>query len=797
MALASPASAWTHGSASITPPVADAVCNFATGTFTGLGGGTCATPAATCDGNAAHDDAASFRSVITWALALQASNPGKLIQLTTPPTGTCMFITGNVNNNNTGGLKLFQIVANGTTFSDNAGLGGGFALGATGIFFDNAHSARFATITAGATSITLLNTSLCSLYTAGDWVLLAGIDPQGFGDPPNPQIYEYLQLGSVASCAGSGAIALATPAVYGYKSTWPSYNAGGTFNSDLGGPATVYALNQKWDVNQAFYGLNIDQQGAQTNSNGRIMAFYNLTAPGAFCPIPSQNVSWSITNGTIPNCAIEIDKIVVSATFTNVTIRRLIFQSGADPQHTACTNCTVSFAVSGSAGISTYTNSNIASLQIGATSYGYAGGFSATNTVISELITSGSSLAQIENRGAWASGTLTVPQNVTITGSANNGAGLIRLTVNTTAGYSTGFVVDTTSLTGIGLASLCNANGPGAPKFTVIDGTHFDIQGSDATDNNIAISIASPAVITKTAHGFTAGVSKVVFGTTGALPTGLTAGTVYFVIAAGFGANTFEVSATDGGAAINTSGTQSGQQFLQCFGNAGNLPLTWAVPGANVFFSALYSPIGPILQVADLAVGANNSTVVSFNLNGSPYAGGLPTMPGTSWSLTTHPAPSWSCLGCTGPVNVLDITGAGAAGLPYGSYASRVVTAANSGSAIAMPGFGGMTEVDFLVTAACSGVSNINLQDPFITTLNSATVSQWDPTINALIASATPRVITPTSASGSQSGDSLVTPGAGTNLVTGQISPKYSNVGNCGSASTTVTIKTNQGVVYP
>jgi hypothetical protein len=69
------------------------------------------------------------------------------------------------------------------------------------------------------------------------------------------------------------------------------------------------------------------------------------------------------------------------------------------------------------------------------------------------------------------------------------------------------------------------------------------------------VTIASPAVVSATAHGLVAG-NTVRFTTTGALPTGLTAGTVYFVIKAT--ADTFQVSATLGGAAINTSGTQSG-----------------------------------------------------------------------------------------------------------------------------------------------------------------------------------------------------------------------------------------------
>lgn len=69
------------------------------------------------------------------------------------------------------------------------------------------------------------------------------------------------------------------------------------------------------------------------------------------------------------------------------------------------------------------------------------------------------------------------------------------------------------------------------------------------------ITIAVPGVVTWNAHGLPNG-AKVRFSTTGALPTGLTAATDYFVVSAA--ANTFQVSATKGGAAITTSGTQSG-----------------------------------------------------------------------------------------------------------------------------------------------------------------------------------------------------------------------------------------------
>lgn len=76
-----------------------------------------------------------------------------------------------------------------------------------------------------------------------------------------------------------------------------------------------------------------------------------------------------------------------------------------------------------------------------------------------------------------------------------------------------------------------------------------------ARASTVTISIATPGVVAWTAHGFADG-TPMILSTTGALPTGLTADTTYYIVAGA--ANAFQLSATSGGAAIATSGTQSG-----------------------------------------------------------------------------------------------------------------------------------------------------------------------------------------------------------------------------------------------
>lgn len=73
--------------------------------------------------------------------------------------------------------------------------------------------------------------------------------------------------------------------------------------------------------------------------------------------------------------------------------------------------------------------------------------------------------------------------------------------------------------------------------------------------STVTVTSASPGVVTWNGHGLAEG-TPIVFSTTGSMPTGLTAGTVYFVRAPT--TNTFEVSATQYGTAINTSSTGSG-----------------------------------------------------------------------------------------------------------------------------------------------------------------------------------------------------------------------------------------------
>jgi len=91
-----------------------------------------------------------------------------------------------------------------------------------------------------------------------------------------------------------------------------------------------------------------------------------------------------------------------------------------------------------------------------------------------------------------------------------------------------------------------------------------------------SVTIASPGVLSTTLN--LANGTPLVLNTTGALPTGLLVGTVYYVV--GVSGTQFSLAATYGGAAINTTGTQSGTHSisprgiaLTSFGGGSSIPV--------------------------------------------------------------------------------------------------------------------------------------------------------------------------------------------------------------------------------
>jgi hypothetical protein len=138
----------------------------------------------------------------------------------------------------------------------------------------------------------------------------------------------------------------------------------------------------------------------------------------------------------------------------------------------------------------------------------------------------------------------------------------------------------------------------------------------------VTITIATPGVITWTAHGLVTG-SPVVFTTTGALPTGITAGTTYFAITSStLGVNTFQIATSAAnaaaGTAVATSGTQSGVQT----------GTTSATVQSPLMTTTTFGPSGltgsqttPVLNLAQTWNTSGNATALKLNVTNTASGG--------------------------------------------------------------------------------------------------------------------------------------------------------------------------------
>ncbi len=435
--------------------VAVTTCDINTGIATGLDAGTCASPAAACDG--VTNVSAAFVAFNTWAKATTTNANGQLIELRV--TGNCVFATGNAATFT--GLKKARLWGYGATFtSDNnqPALGAAGGTGFAGICHKsladaNGCSARVASVLIGASAVTLLNTALCPRFTVGLWAVVTGFDLQGsftsFGYPPNPQFFDYVQILSTSNCVSTGQITLNRALTNSYLSTWPNFGSGTSGEADQGGPATIYALDANWGGGVDIRGVTIDSSN-QSIYQGRSTRLQDVTMTGSNCIIPSQNETFTMINSTGINCAIEVDKIINNLTYNNTNLRRLAFQS-ASTNTLTWTGGSLSLDMNGTAKVANITNLTTPTFRIGPYAYGTATSASCASCAITNPITN----AGVSEDGftgganifyAVSGGVFSYPISQNVTNAVDNGSGKTRLSVVNATGWAVG--------AGIGLSNL-------------------------------------------------------------------------------------------------------------------------------------------------------------------------------------------------------------------------------------------------------------------------------------------------------------------------------------------------------
>jgi hypothetical protein len=316
--------------------------------------------------NGTSDTSVAWESFTAFLATL---NGGDDVTLTVPAHTYLFDKTGEVGIAMLPGvLGGLTVVINGTgaTFTDGGDGSGFFLANIVAIRDDNTHSARIASVNPGAMTVTLLTPSQHSRFTVGAWVCMTGLDLQGFGSPPNPALFEFLKVTDINT--GTGVITFSTSVQGQYLSTWPLYQPGGGATLDNGGPATIYALPETWDIDATFNGITFSQNG-QIYFKGRKATFNGggvTSRPGI---VPTVNQSITFNNFDQSACFIEADKLVTNLVYNGGSIDDLTFQSMSGATNCRMTDVVVStcfgtpknFIVSGG---------SIGELRIGALAYG-------------------------------------------------------------------------------------------------------------------------------------------------------------------------------------------------------------------------------------------------------------------------------------------------------------------------------------------------------------------------------------------------------------------------------------------
>lgn len=260
---------------------------------------------------------ATNTAAITAFNTAYASFSGRTLLVINP--GTYNFSSG-VNFANTVGIagSSLTISAYGAIFTAPSGQQNGFAQNA-GISTSGTLEARFVSALAGVSTITLATAGQTSRFSVGQWCFVSGIDMQGYGDPPNPGLFEYVKIQSI----GVGTLTFTTPLVNAYKDTWPFYATG------RGGPATIYPMQGFWDQSVEFQGVRFTDTSQLCYGKTRVAQWTDCTFD-TYGPCPTVNNLFRALRCTANGFGgLEIDKCINRIEFISCDIRAIDFQSAS------------------------------------------------------------------------------------------------------------------------------------------------------------------------------------------------------------------------------------------------------------------------------------------------------------------------------------------------------------------------------------------------------------------------------------------------------------------------------------
>jgi len=244
-------------------------------------------------------------------------------------------------------------------------------------------------------------------------------------------------------------------------------------------------------------------------------------------------------------------------------------------------------------------STNSVSLRLGSDAYAGFANNAGTSWIWKVDSSTGHFLAGTDNTYDIGASGATRPRNIYIAGSS---------TVAGTS-YAYNFISNTNATTGGVFLGTNNDVILGRYASHVL--RHGPADNDVVTSALISISNASPAVITTSSTLTYSPGTPVKFTTTGALPTGLTVGTQYYILTV-LSANTFTVSTSVGGTAVNTSGAGSGTHSMVVGPISQYIRPMGAVAGTDIIGAPMF-----IQGSAGTGAGAGGSLIFQVATAGS------------------------------------------------------------------------------------------------------------------------------------------------------------------------------------
>ena len=280
--------------------------------LTGIGGAPCPDP--TCNGGIGTYQLSAYPQTSYPAQGFQGNGQMRVTLNSTAglTSGDTLFLKGVTGSGQlpqrVNGLRWIKVVSNTQVDLFQSDYDGGYARGGTG------------------------GGDRTSLTPVGSKVMMSGYVLQAYwanpyGFPSNQHWFEYNTVASTNS--GTHQVCFTKPLKNTYLASWPQFNTGSPFEIDAAGPATLYHLDDSWELTHVYQDFALDNISFQTTANGRNITYQNVKFVGAACAIPSQNEThtWISVDGT--DCSIETDKLVGTWKIRNATIRSVGIQSSS------------------------------------------------------------------------------------------------------------------------------------------------------------------------------------------------------------------------------------------------------------------------------------------------------------------------------------------------------------------------------------------------------------------------------------------------------------------------------------